>query len=84
MKSCEYGRINRMRIERLEEGQIQIMNTLKDIQNSNKEMFNHFTDRYEQMFKETAKRMPTWVTVIGTCGGALLGGLLIWALTNRI
>lgn len=81
-KGCEFGRFNRARIDRLEETQSQIMKSLKDIQNSNTEMFNHFTERYEKMFKELEDRMPKWVVIVGALGGTLIGGLLIWAVTH--
>ena len=79
---CEFGRVNRARLERLEEGQRSIMLSLDSIQKSNTNMFNHFTERYEAMFKETADRMPKWVVVMGTLGGTLIGALVIWALTH--
>lgn len=82
IRSCEFGRVNRMRVEKLEEGQVEILKSLKEIKDSNTNMFNHFTERYEQMFKETANRLPVWVLVMGSMGSALLGGLLIWALTH--
>jgi hypothetical protein len=58
------------------------MQSLQNIQESNTNMFNHFTERYEEMFKETAERMPRWVVIMGTLGGSIIGALIIWAVTH--
>jgi len=79
---CEFGRVNRLQITALQQGQTDIMLGIKEVREKNVEMFNHFTERYEKMFKETANRMPTWVTIVGSIGGILLGGLIVWAVTH--
>jgi ferric iron reductase protein FhuF len=79
---CEWGRTNRLSINAIEKTQTDIMSALKDIQKNNTEMFNHFTERYEEMFKEAMTKVPQWIVAITGIAGALLGGLAIWALTR--
>jgi len=82
IKSCEFGRVNRLRIETIEENQKELMTGIKDIKEKNEQMFNHFTETYEAMFKEAMSKSPQWMTVLAGIFGALIGGLAIWALTR--
>jgi len=79
---CEFGRSNRMHIETIQKNQDSIMTSLKEIQITNKEMFNHFTDKYEAMFKEAMTKTPSWITAVAGISGVIIGGLAIWALTH--
>lgn len=71
-----------MRIENIEKNQVEILDSLTQIRKKNEEMFNHFTETYEQMFKEAMNKTPMWVSVIGTIAGGLIGALIVWALTH--
>lgn len=80
---CEFGRTNRLFIEDIKKNQGKIMVSLDAIQKDNKEMFNHFTERYEIMFEKMREKVPQWVVIFIGLMGALLGGLAVWAFTHR-
>ena len=79
---CELGRTNRMKIEQLEKGQEQIMIGIKDIQAKNTEMFNHFTERYEEMFEKAMKNMPQWLAWTIAAGCSLIVSLVTFIVTH--
>lgn len=82
IKSCEFGRNNRIKIEQLEKGQGEIMIGIKDIQTKNVEMFNHFTERYEAMFEKAMKNVPQWLTWTIAAGCSLIVGLIMFIVTH--
>lgn len=55
-----------------------IKNSLCEIQSENEEMFNHFTERYEEMFKQIQKKtIPVWLLFILTMLSSTTVGIII-------
>ena len=54
--------LNKQSITVLKEGMHRIEDIVVDIRKDNKEMFNHFTDRYEKIFENTSNRLPKWAS----------------------
>jgi hypothetical protein len=80
---CEFGRTNRIFIEDIQKNQGEILGGLNDIKKKNEEMFNHFTEKYEQMFEKAREKVPQWTTVIIGLLCTFVGGLAVWAFTRR-
>jgi hypothetical protein len=81
-EGCTYGRINREKIVNLESQMNKIDLKLDSISLENKNMFNHFTERYELMFKGLEKRVPQWVLVIGVIASSIITGLIMFIATG--
>lgn len=81
-EGCTYGKINREKIINLEGQMNKIENKLDGIALENKNMFNHFTERYEAMFKGLEKRVPQWVFAIGVIASSLITGLVMFIATG--
>ena len=79
---CTFGIINRERIEVLDKKMEGVDKKLDKIIDGNKEMFNHFTERYESMFEQLRSRVPIWVSVLFTIGGIMLSAMLTYILTG--
>ena len=81
-KGCEFGRMNRTRIASVESNMDEIRKSLISIQEKNTQMFNHFTERYEEMFEKMRDRVPQWSIIVTGILCAAVGGLGVWALTH--
>ena len=72
--------LNKQSISHLREGLTRIEDIVIDIKKENKEMFNHFTEKYEKIFKELKERLPRWavwaLTILAAIIGALAQGIL--------
>jgi hypothetical protein len=82
MTKCSFGLVTRERVDTLDIKVNSINNKLDQIITENKNMFNHFTERYEKMFKEMADRLPKWILFVGSIGSSILTGLIMWILTR--
>lgn len=79
---CEFGRVNRLRLKGLEENQDKIMLGIENIDTKTTNMFNHFTERYEEMFKKAMSKVPQWALAIGAIGSFILGALIVFVITH--
>lgn len=83
-EGCEYGRVNRAKLENIS-GQVgECLTGINKISEKNEQMFNHFTERYEEMFKEAMTKFPQWIIVVAGIGGVIIGSLAIFALTHGL
>lgn len=80
---CEFGRINRLRIEEMQKNHQEIIGMLGAMKTKEEEMFNHFTEKYDKMFEKMREKVPQWVVIFIGLMGALIGGLAVWTLTHK-
>ena len=72
--------LNKQAIHTIQLSQVRQEKLLEEIQKSNKEMFNHFTEKYEAIFKDLKDRLPRWavwsLNLLCLLLGAVLSGVL--------
>lgn len=82
VKNCDLSKENNIMIQALKENITSIKDSVGKIENSNKEMFNHFSERYEIMFEKLRNRIPYWVVISSTILGSILTGLAVFLITQ--
>jgi len=82
VKECDLSRENSILIKSLKENLCGIKKSVDKIESSNKEMFNHFSERYEQMFEKLRNRVPFWMTAATTGLSSILTGIVVYAVSH--
>jgi hypothetical protein len=74
-KDCSFGKENRIMI-------YEIKDNINRIEKKVDIGFSNIDTRITELFNHQSSKLPPWIVVLGSLGGALLGGLAIFALTH--